>query len=54
MVEPLFLFCYNINIIKAITKRIEETVELASNSGKSLDNILDTEKATREYILSII
>ena len=41
------------NIIKAITKRIEETVELASNSGKSLDNILDMSENTARVVSEI-
>ncbi|WP_295153865.1 methyl-accepting chemotaxis protein [uncultured Brachyspira sp.] len=41
------------NIIKSITKRIEETVELASNSGKSLDNILDMSENTARVVSEI-
>ena len=41
------------NIIKTITKRIDETVELANNSGKSLENILDMSENTSRVVAEI-
>ena len=41
------------NIIKTITKRIDETVELANNSGKSLENILDMSENTSRVVSEI-
>ena len=41
------------NIIKTITKRIDEAVELANNSGKSLENILDMSENTSRVVAEI-
>lgn len=40
-------------IIKSISKRIQKTVQLATDSGKSLDNILDATNSTATIISEI-